>query len=81
MGPGHLLHQSADRGDTWSEAVTLNDDEPEEYNGQFHPNLDIAPDGRIDVVWWDFRHEDGTFANDVYGTSSSDNGQGRTTSA
>jgi len=67
--------RSLDQGDTWSKAVTLNDDgEPAKLVGQFHPNMAIAPNGRVDVAWWDFRNDGGNFANDVYLTSSQDNG-------
>lgn len=71
-----IFHKrSLDRGDTWSEAVTLNDDKDVgQLVGQFHPNVAIAPNGRVDVAWWDFRNDGGNFANDVYMTSSGDNG-------
>ena len=42
---------------------------------QWIPNMAVAPDGRVDIAWWDLRHDPGiTFGNDVYYTSSSDNG-------
>ncbi|MDQ4067954.1 MAG: glycoside hydrolase [Actinomycetota bacterium] len=71
-----IFHRrSTDRGDTWSEPVTLNDDgRPEDLIGQFHPSVAVAPNGRIDVAWWDFRNDSGNFANDVYLTSSGDHG-------
>ena len=71
-----IFHQrSVDGGDTWSQRVRLNDDgRPEMLIGQFHPGIVVAPNGRIDVAWWDFRNDNGNFANDVYLASSSDNG-------
>ena len=67
--------RSLDGGDTWSRPVMLNDDgEPQKLTGQFHPNIAVAPTGRIDVAWWDFRNDGGNFANDVYLASSHDNG-------
>lgn len=70
-----FYRRSVDGGDTWSQPVTLNDDgRPEDLVGQFHPDIAVAPNGRIDVAWWDFRNDNGNFANDVYLTSSSDNG-------
>ena len=71
-----IFHRrSLDGGDTWSAPVTLNDDgQPEKLTGQFHPHIAVAPNGRIDVAWWDFRNDNGNFANDVYLASSSDNG-------
>ena len=67
--------RSADRGDTWSRPTMLNDDgRQENLIGQFHPNVSVAPNGRLDVAWWDFRNDGGNFANDIYLTSSTDNG-------
>lgn len=67
--------RSTDGGATWSDERTLNDDDPKNLFVQVHPSLSLAPNGRLDVAWWDFRNDTGTFANDVYLTSSSDNGQ------
>ena len=70
-----FYRRSIDGGATWSPPVTLNDDgQPEKLIGQFHPQIVVAPNGRIDVAWWDFRNDNGNFANDIYLTSSSDNG-------
>jgi Neuraminidase (sialidase) len=71
-----IFHRrSVDGGDTWSQPITLNDDgRPQDLIGQFHPNVAVAPNGRIDVAWWDFRNDGGNFANDVYLASSADNG-------
>ncbi|MGH9277118.1 MAG: sialidase family protein [Acidimicrobiales bacterium] len=66
--------KSTDRGQTWSTPMRLSDDPPEALAGKYHPDLAIAPDGRVDVAWWDFRHDNGNFATDVYLTSSPDNG-------
>jgi hypothetical protein len=71
-----IFHRrSVDGGDTWSPPVRLNDDgQPEKLIGQFQPDIVVAPNGRIDVAWWDFRNDNGNFANDIYLTSSSSNG-------
>lgn len=66
--------RSTDGGATWSDARRLNDDDPAELFGSSHPSITQAPGGRIDVAWWDFRNEAGVFANDVYMTSSEDDG-------
>jgi len=42
--------------------------------GQYHPEVAVAPDGRVEVAWWDFRNNNGNFANDVYMSTSQDNG-------
>lgn len=70
-----IYHErSTDGGATWSEATRLNDDDPDDLVGQYHPYLVVAPNGRVDVSWWDFRHDNGNFANDVYMASSHDHG-------
>ncbi|HEV2810493.1 MAG TPA: sialidase family protein, partial [Acidimicrobiales bacterium] len=66
--------RSTDGGATWSEPARLSDDPEDALTGQYHPDLAIAPDGRVDVSWWDFRNDNGNFANDVYLASSEDNG-------
>ena len=66
--------RSTDGGATWSEATTINDDDPAQLYTQVSPNLTVAPNGRLDLAWWDFRHDDGSFSNDVYLVSSIDNG-------
>ncbi len=66
--------RSTDGGATWSEPVRLSDDPQDALTGQYHPDLVVAPDGRVDISWWDFRNDNGNFANDVYLTTSEDNG-------
>ncbi|MDQ3716908.1 MAG: glycoside hydrolase [Actinomycetota bacterium] len=66
--------RSTDGGETWSEPKRLSDDPSDALTGQYHPEVAVAPDGRVEVAWWDFRNSDGNFANDVYMTTSQDNG-------
>jgi hypothetical protein len=66
---------SYDGGKTWSEPRVLSDDDPKNFGGQFFPNLSIAPNGRIDVAWWDTRDRQGLRATDVYYTYSNDDGK------
>jgi hypothetical protein len=66
--------RSTDGGRTFTKPVRLNDDDPAQLRTQVTPNLSVAPNGRLDAVWWDFRNDPGTFVNDVYGSSSFDNG-------
>ncbi|HEV2766232.1 MAG TPA: sialidase family protein [Acidimicrobiales bacterium] len=50
--------RSSDGGETWSERTRLNDDDDEARDpgyDQLFPGIDVAPDGRIDVAWYDFR--------------------------
>ena len=67
--------RSTDRGETWSQPKLLNDDDPSQLAVQITPNIDVAPDGRIDAAWWDFRDDNGQIATDVYYTYSQDNGE------
>ncbi|MDQ4131703.1 MAG: glycoside hydrolase [Actinomycetota bacterium] len=77
------LRASKDGGRTWGERVTVNDDRS--TANQFEPGVSIAPNGRLDISWYDFRHnpvppvpatgqgsERGL--SDIYYASSSDKG-------
>jgi len=50
--------KSSDGGKTWSKRVQLNDDidptRKPNYDQMF-PGISVAPNGRVDVAWWDFR--------------------------
>jgi len=75
-GYGQIFHQaSADGGRTWSEAKVLTDDTPADLRGKFFPNISVAPNGRVDTVWWDTRDDPGIRANDVYYSYSADDGK------
>jgi hypothetical protein len=67
------LQRSTDGGSTWSPEVRLNDDDPADQTYHFLPNMSIAPSGRVDVAWYDFRNAK-SFAQDVYYTYSTDAG-------
>ena len=66
--------RSTDGGRTWAEPRVLNDDDPTKMNGQYVPFVRTAPNGRVDVVWWDTRDDPGIRANDVYYAYSSNGG-------
>ena len=76
--------RSADGGKTWSEPVKANDDTPKrKWNyPEAYPSISVAPNGRIDLVWYDGRNDptfvDGARAynfQDVYYTYSHDGGK------
>jgi hypothetical protein len=81
------LRVSHDSGKTWEDRVVVNDDSASPNVQHMHPNLSVAPNGRLDIVWMDTRNSPippGTNINgvvyvghqDVYYTYSLD--QGRT---
>jgi hypothetical protein len=76
LGPRDIFYtRSTDGGATWSAPKLVNDDDPQKRFTHVNPNMSVAPDGRIDMVWWDFRDGAGLYATDVYYTYSYDNGQ------
>jgi hypothetical protein len=80
--------ESTDKGATWSKPVDLVDSDAASTSNQYMPGISVAPDGRIDVAWHDFRNDPfytpgpvtgmGSSANqrysDVYYTYSTDGG-------
>ena len=51
-----FFSKSAD-GVTWSEPRQLNDDPKGNRAGQYYPKISVVPGERIDVAWYDFRHD------------------------
>ncbi len=80
-----FLRASTDGGKTWGDAKTVNDDASTRTVQHYDPNLSVAPNGRLDMAWYDFRNSatpEGEAAvgnaggfNDVYYASTSDGGQ------
>jgi len=66
--------RSVDGNRTWSDVKVINDDDPRQLLGQFLPNVAVAPNGRVDVAWWDMRDGALHYANDVYYSYSDDAG-------
>jgi Neuraminidase (sialidase) len=67
-------YRSTDGGKTWSDRKNVTDDDPAALFTQVYPNITVAPDGRVDIAFFDTRNDPGTRVNDVYYTSSTDNG-------
>lgn len=86
-GPQQVFFMSsADGGKTWSTPLNLADDRPERGIERYNPGISVAPNGRVDVAWFDFRNDpnfvprEGTTAPriryaDVYMASSDDGGK------
>ena len=80
---------SRDGGRTWGDRVTVNDDSVSPNVQHYDPGIAIAPNGRVDIAWYDFRNSPmpeqfpATFAapfnsggfTDVYYASSTDGGR------
>jgi hypothetical protein len=69
-----LYRRSTDGGRSFSEPRRMNDDDRSLRRIQGSPNVSVAPNGRLDAIWWDFRNDPGLFATDVYYSYSTDNG-------
>ena len=67
-------YRSTYGGKTWSERKNVTDDDPKNLYAQLYPNVAVAPDGRVEIAFWDTRNDPGFRANDVYMTTSNDNG-------
>ncbi|MGH9281076.1 MAG: sialidase family protein [Acidimicrobiales bacterium] len=71
-----VMQRSTDGGITWSTMLAIDDDTPEMNASGFYPQLNVAPDGRVDVAWQDVRERTTTdFYFDVRYTYSTDGGQ------
>lgn len=81
-----LMMRSTDGGDTWSEPTVVNDVEPPRKFTymEFFPEVSVAPNGRVDIAWYDARNDPtvepdeemgGNNFHDVYYTYSTDEGQ------
>lgn len=77
---------SSDHGSTWTQPAKIDDPHaPTDRGDEFYPNVSVAPDGRVDVAWYDFRNDPigprqvGAFYRgerywDVYASYSNDGG-------
>ncbi len=59
-GADILLARSADGGFTWQTGFRVNDDAPGSGALQWMPAMSVAPNGRLDVVWYDTRNDPGS---------------------
>lgn len=70
-----FLKRSADNGRTWDRPIRLNDDRRGDGRNQYLPSVAVAPDGRVDAIFYDRRNNPQNIRNDVYYTFSRDGGQ------
>jgi hypothetical protein len=83
-----LFTSSSDGGKTWTKPLNITDDAPDKRADQYYAGISVAPNGRVDVAWHDFRNDpffspgqEGNMGSavgqrywDVYYTYSSDAG-------
>jgi hypothetical protein len=67
-----FLRRSEDGGATWSEAVRVNDNPVGDGTHQYLPKVAVAPNGRVDVVFYDRRLDPANVMTDVYLATSDD---------
>lgn len=73
--PGDVMFsRSVDSGQTWSTARRLNDDPTGQGKYHWFGTLAVAPNGRIDVCWYDTRDSANNSNSVLMFTSSSDGG-------
>lgn len=68
-----VVRRSTDGGVSWTDPVAINDDDPTNGYTSFYPQLDVAPNGRVDVIWHDNRQLS-DFLMAVRATYSTDGG-------
>jgi hypothetical protein len=67
--------QSPDNGDTWTDPIVLNSDQPDGGNhAQWMPSLSVTADGNVQVAWYDRRNSSDNHY-EYWGIQSQDNGQ------
>jgi hypothetical protein len=80
-----MFRSSLDGGTTWSASKPVNDDAPLPNIQHYDPGISVAPNGRLDLAWYDFRNSptpefegpggNAGGMNDIYATSSFDRGE------
>jgi hypothetical protein len=70
-----FVARSTDKGQTWSAPVRVNDDPCTNGASQRDPWVSVAPNGRVDAIFYDNRGDPGGRRYDVFYAHSSDSGQ------
>ena len=69
-----MFARSTDGGATFSAPIRVNDDAPGTNAWQWFGTLDVAPNGRIDVIWYDTRNGTDYRWSEVFYSYSTDGG-------
>jgi hypothetical protein len=70
-----MFTRSVDGGFNWSPAVRVNDDPISTHGWQWFAAMSVAPNGRIDAVWYDTRNSLNVTESELYYSYSRDGGQ------
>ncbi len=70
-----FLRYSDDHGETWSSPLRVNDDFLGNGADQFHPWTVVSPDGVVNIIFYDRRHDPSNLLMDLYLAQSLDGGQ------
>ena len=65
--------RSLDGGESWDEPARLNDDDGTAV--QFHPSIDVDPEGAVHVMWGDMRDDSKSSRYHIYYTRSDNQGE------
>ena len=65
--------RSLDGGKSWDEPARVNDDDGSAV--QFHPSIDVDPEGAVHIMWGDMRDDRASSRYHIYYTRSDDQGQ------
>lgn len=69
-----FLRRSGDGGASWSAPVRVNDNRLKDGTDQYLPRVDVAPNGRVDVLFYDRRGDPSNVRQDAYLGTSTDKG-------
>lgn len=70
-----FLRRSMDGGRSWGPVLRVNDDPVDNGQSQYLPKVSVAPNGRVDVLYYDRREDPQDIDNDVSLASSGDDGE------
>jgi hypothetical protein len=70
-----FLSRSGDDGRSWSAPTRVNDNPEGDGTSQYLPRVDVAPDGRVDVLFLDRRRDKKDVKTDATLASSDDDGE------
>ncbi|MGH9179703.1 MAG: sialidase family protein [Acidimicrobiales bacterium] len=70
-----FVRRSTDGGVSWGAPVRVNDNRLKDGTDQYMPQVDVAPGGRVDVVFYDRRSDPSNLLTETYLAYSDDDGQ------